>query len=767
MKNFRSILLFILLISLGCMISAQPADVPQGFNFMSVARDGNGDLIKDTQIGVRIAILDATMTTAWEEEHTVTTNGDGLFSLIIGDPGATPVGTGYADDFASVDWTGGTMYVKTSVSLVTDVWIDVGTAQLFSVPYAMVSDYSHEITNSPFVMDNDTIVLMNSVDVLGTYPVEETEALFEVKRQDGKTMFAVYNQGVTINLPLDYIGKGVKGGFSIGGFSGTKEDPVIHNLFTLNKDSARIYLDHTPNLLPKGAKGGFAIGGFGYSKQDDIQDYLFIGSDSARIYVKDELPTKGVKGGFAIGGFGSTKGSSTNFLDITPKNYFIGHETGTKTLEAALYNSVMGYQAAKNLTTGTYNTVIGYLADSSLTSGSNNIIIGASAGRYLTTGQHNTLIGNGAGLNHSSQEYNVMIGTSAGANLLRKTYNNGSFNTFIGINAGYKIKSGKDNTFLGTNAGAMLEAGSGNTIVGIDAGRGGMWDPTVYHTGDSTANNTIIGNGAGYNLAVGHGNVFIGYQAGYNESGTVASPASNKLYISNSSGNTLIYGNFATGRIGLGTLSPAYKLDVVGDINITGDFRVNGSPIAATSLTTGTLTATSPVVLSATREVIGGSAVISIADASTAAKGAVQLSDSYSGTSQTLATTEKALSDGLATKADGTGMIVGEIYSEIYGTLLSAGGFVLAWDVNTDEITITNDNPFDGAYWYTMQAEPAVPTKFFGPLAAEDKLSITGWNSTDFGGFEIHFGQIGAGGTWCSVWLQYFDGKITGHYIIN
>lgn len=46
----------------------------------------------------------------------------------------------------------------------------------------------------------------------------------------------------------------------------------------------------------------------------------------------------------------------------------------------------------------------------------------------------------------------------------------------------------------------------------------------------------------------------------------------------------------------------------------------------------------------------GGS--LSVPDASTSLKGIVQLSENYNGTSQTLATTEKALSDGLALKSD-------------------------------------------------------------------------------------------------------------------
>ncbi len=38
-----------------------------------------------------------------------------------------------------------------------------------------------------------------------------------------------------------------------------------------------------------------------------------------------------------------------------------------------------------------------------------------------------------------------------------------------------------------------------------------------------------------------------------------------------------------TGNVGIGTTGPGYKLDVSGDANITGTYRVNGIPISATS----------------------------------------------------------------------------------------------------------------------------------------------------------------------------------------
>jgi hypothetical protein len=147
------------------------------------------------------------------------------------------------------------------------------------------------------------------------------EALFEVKNKDKQTIFAVYNEGV------------------------------------------RIYVDNGA----KGPKGGFAVGGFGTGKVPS-QEYLRVTSDSTRIYVNQNA--KGPKGGFAIGGFAGKEGE-VRYMNITPLNYFIGHQSG-KGIKTGQHNSILGFQSGQALTDGSRNSFFGYQSGFSNTTGTDN-----------------------------------------------------------------------------------------------------------------------------------------------------------------------------------------------------------------------------------------------------------------------------------------------------------------------------------------------------------------------------------------------------------
>jgi len=76
-----------------------------------------------------------------------------------------------------------------------------------------------------------------------------------------------------------------------------------------------------------------------------------------------------------------------------------------------------------------------------------------------------------------------------------------------------------------------------------------------------------------YTSATSFTGTIAGY-LGFDSNGNILSIASGSQWLTNGAN---IY--FSTGNVGIGTSTPAYKLDVVGDINITGSFRVNGTPI--------------------------------------------------------------------------------------------------------------------------------------------------------------------------------------------
>ena len=172
----------------------------------------------------------------WKELHgSVMTNSFGLFTLVVG------TGTRQTEStvatFDLIDWSVSPKYLKTEIYY-SGSWKDMGTAQLMTVPYAMIAE--------------DLAGSVKKLEVEGETTGLE-EALFEVKNKDGQTIFAVYNEGVRIYV--DDGAKGPKGGFAVGGFDMTKV--TKREYFVVSDDSVRIYLDSNP--LTKGTKSGFAV----------------------------------------------------------------------------------------------------------------------------------------------------------------------------------------------------------------------------------------------------------------------------------------------------------------------------------------------------------------------------------------------------------------------------------------------------------------------------------------------------------------------------
>lgn len=109
------------------------AQAPQGIPYQAVARDNAGNLIKNQNIALRFSIHDGTASGAvvYSENHSVTTDALGLFSVNIG--GGTSAST-----LANVNWGSGAKFTQVELDVTGGSnYVDMGTTQMLSVPYAL------------------------------------------------------------------------------------------------------------------------------------------------------------------------------------------------------------------------------------------------------------------------------------------------------------------------------------------------------------------------------------------------------------------------------------------------------------------------------------------------------------------------------------------------------------------------------------------------------------------------------------------------------
>jgi hypothetical protein len=473
----RRILFSILIFFSFYILSSQ---TPQGFNYQAIARDASGNQILNANLQVKLAVMGDSLgsTIYWEELfNPVTTNAFGLFTVILGR--GTRQATSTVATFQDLNWRVTPVFVRTQIYY-PNVWKNMGSSRLWSVPYALSA--------------NDVTGPLQKLKVTGTTTSMDS-ALFEVKNNTGQTIFAVYNEGV------------------------------------------RIYVDD--GTVKGSTKGGFAIGGFGTAKGTS-QEYLRVTRDSTRVYV-NQLAKGSRKGGFAIGGFSPAKGAdTTGFLNLTPQNYFIGYGAGNL-LNPGLYNSFMGYHAGIN-TTGSYNTFIGYKAGTSNTTGTQNVFMGYQAG-YSDTASYNIFIGNQSGYSNIQGTYNAFIGYQSGQQNITGNGNvyigqqagskitAGLSNVFLGTYSALNKTSGSRNIFLGSGSGMSSLTGNDNIFLGT-------------FTGNKTTSdyNIFIGNLSGFNNTSGQYNIFAGYAAGLgNRKGNYNIYFGNNAGLSDTTGNWNIF----------------------------------------------------------------------------------------------------------------------------------------------------------------------------------------------------------------------------------
>ena len=363
------------------IITSVFAQAPESFTYQAIVRDNSGQPLPNSSVTFQFNILQgsASGTIVYSEDQTATTNDFGLVNLQIGQ------GTVQSGNFSTIEWGNDAYFLNIQIDQGSG-FVDMGTQQFISVPYAMYAknagssgvagntgdvqfnnsgsldadpDLHWDINDKKLVVGQDTsdgrMIIQQDPNASDSIPI------LEVKNKAGQTIFVVYPDSVHIFIGDDNSKGVLKGGFAVSGRSGTKAP--VNDYLLVRPDSTRISFNKSG---AKGVlKGGFAVSGRSGTKSGVEEEYFNISpNDSATIINPSEprILWYPVKEAFLSGRvlIESPDSVGTNSM-----------ATGYESKAVGDFSQAMGYKAiARGLT----STSIG---DSSVANGVNSYAFGS------------------------------------------------------------------------------------------------------------------------------------------------------------------------------------------------------------------------------------------------------------------------------------------------------------------------------------------------------------------------------------------------------
>jgi uncharacterized protein (TIGR02145 family) len=196
-----SILIVFLLFHVSFSLIAQ---APESFSYQAVVRNNSGQPLADQQVSLRISILKGGEfgSAVYVEKHKGTTNKFGLITKNIGE------GAAINGNFQNINWSDGPYFLKIEMDAAGGTsYVDMGTSQLLSVPYAMVaktveSGFSvsyNNLQDKPDAIDEnktDDVTLYDNQLVQGTKYFGSTVILYSGADASNNP---IYNVATPIN----------------------------------------------------------------------------------------------------------------------------------------------------------------------------------------------------------------------------------------------------------------------------------------------------------------------------------------------------------------------------------------------------------------------------------------------------------------------------------------------------------------------------------------------------------------------------------------
>ncbi|HPI53477.1 MAG TPA: kelch repeat-containing protein [Chitinophagaceae bacterium] len=222
------------------------AQVPQSMNYQGIARDPAGNPLSNKPLAIKLAILPTldSKVVEFEERQEVVTNEFGLYTLQIG-RGEVMFG-----DLKSVKWETGNKYIRVSIDINGGTnYIDAGTTQLLSVPYAMYAEKSGSTISSNQSTTTNTRATNNYIEKTNSAGVTNSTSL-------------LYDNGTSVALGTTTPNAGVK--FQVNSATANTEFIRMQNTnstgfgrFTMYNDGASTYATFTKygSVYPGGYTG--------------------------------------------------------------------------------------------------------------------------------------------------------------------------------------------------------------------------------------------------------------------------------------------------------------------------------------------------------------------------------------------------------------------------------------------------------------------------------------------------------------------------------
>lgn len=154
---FNHLLGYLALIAFLFSANFSSGQTPERFSFQGVARQPDGKVAANSSIGLRATIHadNAAGPVMYMESHLTQTNSDGIFNLAIGG------GTVISGNFSQISWKSTAHFLQLELDPAGGSnYVDLGTTQLLSEPYAMhAREAEHWIHGYPVIQKSDELVV--------------------------------------------------------------------------------------------------------------------------------------------------------------------------------------------------------------------------------------------------------------------------------------------------------------------------------------------------------------------------------------------------------------------------------------------------------------------------------------------------------------------------------------------------------------------------------------------------------------------------------